>query len=78
MALQLTEKVKGMWSKDFESFLQEYWMDNFMEGQSKEAAMDAIERWISNLDADEFIELADLFGDLREMRALKAAGTSQV
>jgi hypothetical protein len=71
MALQLTEKVKGMWAKDFDSFLQEYWMDNFMEGQSKDAAIDAIERWIENLQADDFIELANLYGDLREMKALK-------
>ncbi len=78
MALQLTEQVKGMWSKDFESFLEEYWMDNLMEGQSKEAAMDAIERWESNLDIEELIELANLYGDLREMKALKAKGTSDI
>lgn len=78
MALPLTDKVKGMWSKDFESFLSEYWMDNLAEGQSKEQSIDATERWMNDLQIDEIIELANLYGDLREMKALKAKGTFDI
>lgn len=60
--------------KSFEEFLEEYWFDHLAEGQSKDASMEAIERWMCNLDVEELIGFADLYGDWREMQALKPRG----
>ncbi len=45
--------------KTFETFLQEYWMENEAEGQTKDQCEDAEENWESNLDVQEVIDLAD-------------------
>lgn len=56
------ESFEGFFWKEtsFEEFLQEYWMDNISEGQTKDQIEDAYENWLSQLDVQELIDLADL------------------
>lgn len=46
----------------FNDFLEEYWMSNEMEGQTKDQVEDAIDRWMSNLDAGDVVELGEKYG----------------
>lgn len=62
----------------FESFLEEHWMDNLAEGQSKDASISATERWMEGLDVAELIELGNKYGervnDLADLRCVKQTG----
>ena len=46
----------------FESFLQQYWMDEEAEGQTKDQCEDACDTWMEQLDVAELIELGELYG----------------
>lgn len=46
----------------FQDFLQEYWMEKISEGQTKDQSEAAEENWESQLDVQEVIDLAELWG----------------
>ena len=66
MIKDITTKIEQINPKkiqDFEEYLEQYWMDNHMEGQTKDQCGDAFENWTSNLDVLEVMELAQEWGD---------------
>ena len=58
----------------FESFLQQYWMDEEAEGQTKDQCEDACEDWMSRLDVAELIELGEAFGRQVYLEGFDRAG----
>ena len=67
IATQMDTIIKGLKPvpkvQNFEEYLEEYWMDNHMEGQTKDQCVDAFENWLSNLDGNEYMELAQSWGN---------------
>lgn len=52
----------------FDNFLEEYWMKKYYEGQTKDEAYDATQDWISELETEELLELANEYG--RQFKSL--------
>lgn len=55
----------------FENYLHEFWMENLAEGQTKDASIDATERWMENLDVQELLNYGTLYGKVMELRGMK-------
>jgi len=46
----------------FQYFLEEYWMENLAEGQTKDQSIEATDRWIEQLEVQELIDFGELYG----------------
>ena len=56
------EQINPLKVQDFEEYLEQYWMDNHMEGQTKDQCGDAFEAWLEQLDGNEYMELGQSYG----------------
>ena len=57
----------------FQEFLETWWMEREAEGQSKDQSIEAIERWIEDLEVETLISLADIYGKEMHLRGYKSA-----
>lgn len=58
------ENPKTIMKQTFEQFLEGHWFDHLSEGEPKDLAIEACEKWIEGLDGSELMELADKYGSL--------------
>lgn len=61
-------------NRTFDNFLEEWWMEHEAEGQTKDDSIEATERWIENLDVQELIDFANIYGREMEIRGIKHGG----